>query len=78
MNINKLATLRNARGGQNPDVVQWAIAIEKFGANGITVHPRPMNVTSQSRMFMLVGLIPQVMLLQLLIEMEGLQRKRVI
>lgn len=41
VNINKLATLRNARGGNNPDVVQWALAIERFGAQGITVHPRP-------------------------------------
>jgi pyridoxine 5-phosphate synthase len=41
VNINKLATLRNARGGNRPDVVQWALAIERFGAQGITVHPRP-------------------------------------
>jgi pyridoxine 5-phosphate synthase len=41
VNINKIATLRNARGHQVPDVVQWAIDIESFGANGITVHPRP-------------------------------------
>lgn len=41
VNINKLATLRNARGGNNPDVVQWALDIERFGAQGITVHPRP-------------------------------------
>ena len=41
VNINKLATLRNARGGNNPDVVQWAIDIERMGAQGITVHPRP-------------------------------------
>jgi len=41
VNINKLATLRNARGGNNPDVVQAALDIERFGAQGITVHPRP-------------------------------------
>lgn len=41
VNINKIATLRNARGGNNPDVIQVAIDCEKFGADGITVHPRP-------------------------------------
>lgn len=41
VNINKLATLRNARGGNNPDVVRYALDIERFGAQGITVHPRP-------------------------------------
>ena len=41
VNINKLATLRNARGGTMPDIVQSAIDIESFGADGITVHPRP-------------------------------------
>lgn len=41
VNINKIATLRNARGGNMPDVVQSAIDIESFGAQGITVHPRP-------------------------------------
>ena len=41
VNINKIATLRNARGGNNPDVIKAAIDCEKFGANGITVHPRP-------------------------------------
>jgi len=41
VNINKLATLRNARGGNEPDVVRWALDIERFGAQGITVHPRP-------------------------------------
>jgi len=41
VNINKIATLRNARGGNNPDVVQMALLCEKFGAQGITVHPRP-------------------------------------
>ncbi|HEY0977541.1 MAG TPA: pyridoxine 5'-phosphate synthase [Flavobacteriales bacterium] len=41
VNINKLATLRNARGGNNPDVLRWAQDIERFGAQGITVHPRP-------------------------------------
>jgi len=41
VNINKIATLRNARGGNNPDVEKVAIDCEKFGAEGITVHPRP-------------------------------------
>lgn len=41
VNINKIATLRNARGGNNPDVVKVAIDCERFGAQGITVHPRP-------------------------------------
>lgn len=41
VNINKIATLRNARGGNIPDVVKSAIDIQRFGANGITVHPRP-------------------------------------
>ena len=41
VNINKVATIRNARGGNNPDVQQTAIDCEKFGAQGITVHPRP-------------------------------------
>lgn len=41
VNINKIATLRNARGGNIPDVIQVAIDIQKFGAQGITVHPRP-------------------------------------
>ena len=41
VNINKLATLRNSRGGNNPDLVKSAKDIERFGADGITVHPRP-------------------------------------
>ncbi|MFD2034104.1 pyridoxine 5'-phosphate synthase [Belliella marina] len=41
VNINKIATLRNARGANNPDVVQVALDAERFGAQGITVHPRP-------------------------------------
>jgi pyridoxine 5-phosphate synthase len=41
VNINKIATIRNSRGGNMPDVIQAAINIEKFGAQGITVHPRP-------------------------------------
>ena len=41
VNINKLATLRNARGGNNPDIIKAAKDIERFGAHGITVHPRP-------------------------------------
>lgn len=41
VNINKIATLRNARGGDFPNVVQAAIDIQNFGAQGITIHPRP-------------------------------------
>src|ERR1044072_6791027 len=41
VNINKFATLRNSRGGNNPDVVKAAIDAERFGADGVTVHPRP-------------------------------------
>jgi pyridoxine 5'-phosphate synthase PdxJ len=41
VNVNKIATLRNARGGNTPDVQQVAIDCERFGADGITVHPRP-------------------------------------
>lgn len=41
VNINKIATLRNSRGGNNPDVIKTALDIERFGADGITVHPRP-------------------------------------
>jgi len=40
-NINKIATLRNSRGGNNPDLIQVAKDCERFGAQGITVHPRP-------------------------------------
>ena len=41
VNINKIATLRNARGGNNPDLLKVASDIQSFGANGITIHPRP-------------------------------------
>ena len=41
VNINKIATLRNARGGNIPNVIKAALDIERFGAEGITVHPRP-------------------------------------
>lgn len=41
VNINKVATIRNARGGNTPNVLQVALDCEKFGAQGITVHPRP-------------------------------------
>lgn len=41
VNINKLATLRNARGGNVPDILQAARDIQEYGANGITIHPRP-------------------------------------
>lgn len=41
VNINKIATLRNSRGGNNPDVIKMAMDAQRFGADGITVHPRP-------------------------------------
>src|SRR5580692_12844619 len=41
VNINKFGTLRNSRGGNNPDVVKAAVDAERFGADGVTVHPRP-------------------------------------
>jgi pyridoxine 5-phosphate synthase len=41
VNINKIATLRNSRGGNNPDVLKAAIDAQRFGADGVTVHPRP-------------------------------------
>ncbi len=41
VNINKLATLRNSRGGNNPDIIKAAVDAQNFGADGITVHPRP-------------------------------------
>jgi pyridoxine 5-phosphate synthase len=49
VNINKIATIRNARGGNTPNVVQVAIDCERFGADGITVHPRPdeRHITTQ-------------------------------
>ncbi len=49
VNINKIATIRNARGGNTPNVVQVAIDCERFGAAGITVHPRPdeRHITTQ-------------------------------
>ncbi len=49
VNVNKIATLRNARGGNNPDVLKVALDCERFGAQGITVHPRPdeRHITGQ-------------------------------
>ena len=49
VNINKIATLRNARGGENPNVVKVAKDCERFGAQGITIHPRPdeRHITTQ-------------------------------
>jgi pyridoxine 5-phosphate synthase len=41
VNINKIALIRNSRGGKRPDVLQTALDIETFGADGITIHPRP-------------------------------------
>ncbi|WP_456459626.1 pyridoxine 5'-phosphate synthase [Reichenbachiella sp.] len=49
VNVNKFATIRNARGGNNPDLVKVARDCEKFGAQGITIHPRPdeRHITTQ-------------------------------
>jgi len=49
VNVNKIATLRNARGGSTPNVTQVAIDCERFGADGITIHPRPdeRHITTQ-------------------------------
>jgi pyridoxine 5-phosphate synthase len=49
VNVNKIATLRNARGGNTPNVVQVARDCERFGADGITIHPRPdeRHITTQ-------------------------------
>jgi len=41
VNINKFATIRNSRGGKNPDVVKAAIDAQRFGSDGVTVNPRP-------------------------------------
>ena len=41
VNINKIATLRNARGGNTPNLIDFAKNIESYGAHGITIHPRP-------------------------------------
>lgn len=41
VNINKIATLRNSRGGNNPNVLRAAVDVQRFGAEGVTVHPRP-------------------------------------
>ncbi len=41
VNINKIATLRNSRGGNSPDLIKAAIDVQRFGADGVTVHPRP-------------------------------------
>ncbi|MFO8087237.1 MAG: pyridoxine 5'-phosphate synthase [Bacteroidales bacterium] len=41
VNINKIATIRNARGGDNPNLLEAALSCERYGASGITVHPRP-------------------------------------
>jgi pyridoxine 5-phosphate synthase len=47
VNINKIATLRNARGGNIPNVLNAAINCQLFGADGITVHPRPDQADNQ-------------------------------
>ena len=49
VNINKIATIRNARGGKHPDIVYAAIMCQKYGADGITIHPRPdqRHITKQ-------------------------------
>lgn len=53
VNINKIATLRNARGGDVPNVVKVALDCESFGAEGITVHPRPDERHIRQRMCMI-------------------------
>lgn len=55
VNINKVATLRNARGGDVPNVVKVALDCENFGADGITVHPVLMKGISAARMCMICG-----------------------
>lgn len=52
VNINKIATLRNSRGGNIPNVEEAAINCQKFGAQGITVHLAPTNGTLHVKMFM--------------------------
>ena len=51
VNINKFATLRNARGGNNPDLIKVALDCERFGAQGITVHPAPMKDIFDMKMY---------------------------
>ena len=41
VNINKIATLRNSRGGNTPNLIKFAKSVQEFGAQGITIHPRP-------------------------------------
>ena len=53
VNINKVATLRNARGGDTPNVVKVALDCEAFGADGITVHPRPDERHIPGQMYMI-------------------------
>ena len=48
VNINKIATIRNARGGDTPNVVQVAKDVQVFGAHGITIHPRPFERCSEN------------------------------
>ena len=50
VNINKIATLRNSRGGDVPNVVQFAKDAQRFGAEGITIHPRPDEKTYDIKM----------------------------
>ena len=52
VNINKIATLRNARGGDVPNVLKTALDCEKFGAQGITVHPDRINATFATLMWL--------------------------
>ena len=48
VNVNKIATLRNSRGGDFPNVVNVSLDVERFGAEGITIHPRPDERQSSS------------------------------
>ena len=63
VNINKIATLRNARGGNVPDVIRVALDCERFGAQGITVHPRPDERHIRYRDVFELQPMPQIILL---------------
>lgn len=72
VNINKLALIRNSRGGNNPDVVKMAIDSEIFGADGITVHPRP---DERHIRYADVRMLKQVVLTEFNIEGNPLEQK---
>ena len=72
VNVNKIATIRNARGGNNPDVLKVALDCEKFGAQGITVHPRPdeRHITGQD----VLDLKPAILILPIVTTMKPVNR----